>query len=87
MSRNTAFLERGIVQTCCDTDHLCGFCKGLVVLCHLMPDCNPLLVLRQLIVVLYKFLLACFDGKVGLSNSNNLFAGVTVHHDQIAGIP
>lgn len=79
-------LERGIVQTCFDTGHLCGFCKGLVVLCHLVSDCNPLLILRQLIVVLYKFLLACFDSKVGLTDSNNLFAGVTIHHGKIAGI-
>lgn len=56
-----------------------------VVVC-IMPDRNPLLVLRQLVVVLYKFLLTCFDSKVGLTDSNNLFAGVTVHHDQIAGI-
>ena len=57
------------------------------MLCHLMPDCNPLLVLRQLIVVLYKFLLACFDGKVGLTDGNNHFAGVTIHLGKIAGIP
>lgn len=49
-----------------------------------MPNRYPLLVFRQLVIFLCQFLLSSLSSKVGLSSSNRLFAGVAVHHDQIA---
>ena len=47
---------------------------------------KALLIFGKLGVIFGKFLLAGFYGKIGLTGGDDIFARVTVHHNQIAGV-
>ena len=79
-------LEGGIFQGGDDARLFCGFGKQHILLLDVTADEQAFFIFGETFIEFGEFLLPCFDGEICLSPSDDVLAGIPVHHDEIAGI-
>ena len=62
------------------------FSKRFIVFDHFTANAQPLLILGKLFIVLYQFLLPCFDSKISLCKGDDLLGRIAVHGYQITSV-